>query len=195
VKVAGRRRRWFADVVTYTATGLVASALVGAALGALGRVLVPGQLGWPGLLVAVAVAGISVTRESGWVAVPLPQVRRQTRDTWARAFPSTVAAALWGLDLGLVFTTWLTFSGVWVLAVVAVLVGEPVFGASLFALHWLGRAFSVWGVPLLMRDASATPWLLDAVSKQRRSLQRTHALGVAWAVFVLVAWLAQQSLG
>lgn len=187
--MAGRKKRWLADVAAFTLAGGAVSAAVGAGLGWLGGALLPGKPHAPEILVATAVATIAIAREIGWLAVPLPQLRRQTRSVWARVFPRTLAAALWGIDLGMGFTTWLTFSGAWLLAAVAVVFGAPGFGATLFFLYWLGRALPVWLGPLLLPDASATPRLLDEVAGHHRLFHRTQALGLAWAVVVLVVWL------
>lgn len=139
---------------------------------------------------AIAVAVLAIARELGVLLVPLPQVARQTKDIWAKVFHGTLTAALWGLDLGLIFTTWLTFSGVWLLVIVTILTGESSFGATLFVLYWLGRALSVWLTPLLLQDASATSLLLGEITRQQRLFQRIHAVGLAWSVVVLIAWFA-----
>lgn len=186
--MAGRKRQWLGNVLSYTLAGGAAGVAVGAALGALGGVLLPGRLDGRRLLAAGAVAFVALARELGWLSVPLPQLRRQTRDTWAKSFPGALAAALWGLDLGLVFTTWLTFAGVWLLAAVAFLAGEPGFGAALFGLYWLGRTLSVWLAPLWLTSASATPWLLDAIAGQRQLFQRLHELGLIWSLVVFITW-------
>ncbi|MGH2559551.1 MAG: hypothetical protein ACRDJH_10835 [Thermomicrobiales bacterium] len=188
--MAGHKRQWLVDSTAYTLAGGMASALVGALLGWLGAVLLPGQIGGLGLLAAIAVAALALARELGWLAVPLPQFRRQTRDVWGKVFPRTLAAAFWGIDVGLVFTTWLTFSGMWLLLVVVILVGEPGFGAALFVVHWFGRALSVWTAPWLLRDARAIPGLVDWIAGQRRLFQRLHALGLTWAIIVLISWFA-----
>lgn len=140
---------------------------------------------------ALAVGLIAIAREVGWLSFPLPELRRQTEGVWAKLFSGTVAATLWGFDLGLVFTARLTFSGVWLLVAVAMLVGEPAFGSALFVLYWLGRALSVWIAPLLMPDADATPWVLDVIYRHYRLFQRIHVLGLVWSTVVLIVWLSK----
>lgn len=190
VKVAGRRKQWLIDVATYTLAGGVASAAVGGALGALGGTLLPARVAGHGLPVVMVVAATALARELGWHAIPLPQLARQTRDTWAKTLSSTLTAALWGLDLGLVFTTWLTFSGIWLLVAVALLAGEPTFGAALFTSHWLGRALPLWLAPSWLTDTAGVPRVLDAIGAQRQLFQRIHIVGLVWALMILVIWLA-----
>lgn len=185
VKAAAGKQQWWIAVTAYTVAGGVASAFVGVLLGSLGRTLMPGQAGDIGFLVGIAVAIVAVLRELGWLAIPVPQVRRQTQPLWAKRFPPAVSAALWGFDLGLVFTTWLTFSGVWLLVAVAIVVGEPGFAAALFVSHWLGRALAVWVVPLLKWDEHDTPRFLNGIDRQRPLFRQIHVLALVWAVIVL----------
>ena len=174
----------------YTLAGSISSTFVGGLLGWLGGVFGLDRLGGVGLLVALTVALVAVTRELGWISFRMPQLPRQTRDIWFKVFSSPVAAGLWGFDLGLVFSTWLTFSGVWLLVVIAMLGGEAGFGATLFGVYWLGRVLSVWIAPHLMPDSGATSRLMDAISGQYRLFQRIHIVGLAWVVVVFVFWLA-----
>jgi hypothetical protein len=189
-KVAGGRRRWLTNAAAYTLAGTLTSILVGGGLAGLGALLLPARVGLAGTLVALAVALVAIARESGLVAVPLPQIGRQTEGLWVKRFGDRAAAILWGLDLGLVFTTWLNFSGAWLLAVVAFLSGDPLFGAALFVAYWLGRALSVWVGPLLMESAKDTHWLLESLDEQRRVFRSVQLAGLAWSVLVLGSWIA-----
>lgn len=187
-KVAGYKKKWVVEVSVYTLAGCVTSMFVGAALGWMGRLLFPGPVGKLGLFFAITIAGIAIARELRWISFPLPQLKRQTKDFWGKVFPGTVAAMFWGLDLGLIFSTRLTFSGIWVLAAAVILVGEPAFGAALFVTYWLGRVLSVWLAPLLMPNANATPVLMDGIYRQYRLFQRIHVLGLGWLIIVFITW-------
>jgi hypothetical protein len=197
--VAEGKKQWLINVVAYTLAGGMASVFVGSALSTLGGallLLLPAlrvEAGRLGVWIAIAIATVAIAREARWISLPLPQLRRQTKQVWAILFPRTVAATLWGLDLGLIFTTRLTFSGVWLLAAVAFLNGEPVFGATLFGLYWLGRALSVWIAPLLMQDTASTPQLMDGIAGEYRLFRRVHVLGLIWSVFALFAWFTYGS--
>jgi len=89
-------------VTAYTLAGSVSSLSIGAMFTALGSVLGAARAGIYGVVASIVVAVIAMAREFGWLSIPLPQLTRQTRDTWAKAFNGTQAAALWGFDL--VFT-------------------------------------------------------------------------------------------
>lgn len=192
--MAEGKKQWLKNVAAYTLAGGLSSVFVGGVLGTFGGALLlflpalRADVGGPGVLIAIAVAVTAIAREVGWVSLPLPQLRRQTKQVWAILFPRRLAATLWGLDLGLTFTTRLTFSGVWLLAAVALLAGNPAYGATLFALYWLGRALSVWIAPLLMQDASATPQLMDRIAGEHHLFRQVHVGGLIWAVVSLFAW-------
>jgi hypothetical protein len=171
-------------------TGSVASALVGGGLGWLGGLILPGPIGQYGLLFILCFTVTAVARELNLLVFPWPQLKRQTKDIWAKIFPNPVAAALWGFDLGLIFTTWLSFSGAWLLVVVTILVGKPLFGIGLFALYWLGRALSIWLAPLWMPDATATSQLMNSIRLQRNLFHRVHVAALLWAFVVFALWLS-----
>lgn len=151
----------------------------------------PDDVGRVGATVALAVAVLALARELGYVPLPLPQIGRQTQGLWAKRYGARVSAALWGLDLGLTFTTWLGGAGAWVLAVVTFVVGEPVLGAALFVGYWLGRALPVWVGPLLMRNATDAPVLMESLEtrNQQRLFRAVHVAGVVWSVAVIAIWL------
>lgn len=189
--MAGKKQKWLLNVTAYTAAGLVSSVLVGWGLAALGRAFLPSGMSRLVVVLCLGIAALAAAREMGWISIPLPQHRRQTRDLWAKWFRSPVAAALWGFDVGLLFSTWFTLAGVWLLVAVAFLAREPWFGTLLFAVYWLGRALSVWVTPLLLEDAASTPRLLEAIEEQYGFVRRVHVLALAWALGVLTAILTQ----
>jgi hypothetical protein len=73
----------------------------------------------------------------------VPQVRRQLPEHWRRVMPMAVAAALYGVLLGIGFTTFVLSFGVWALAGVSLVVGDPALGLLLGASFGLGRALPI----------------------------------------------------
>jgi hypothetical protein len=73
----------------------------------------------------------------------IPQVRRQLPEDWRRRMPLPVAAALYGVLLGLGFTTFVLTFGVWALAAISFALGEPHLGLLLGLAFGLGRALPV----------------------------------------------------
>lgn len=189
VKEAEGKRKWVGAVASYTLAGAVSSALVGAGLGLLGQVFLSRPAGIIGTSLALAVAIATTSRELGWIRLPLPQLRRQTNGYWGKLHADYLAAALWGFDLGLIFTTWSTFSGVWVLAVLGLVSRSPALGAALFVAYWLGRALSVWLAPLMLARGRSTPTLLEALAGLLRLVRQIHVAGIVLSVAVLITML------
>lgn len=157
MKVDGLRRIWLRSVLAYTFAGLLASGLVGLVAGWLGSLIPDGSATMVALGVAVAIGVLVALREAVGRSWPVPQVRRQTPEGLRTRFSAPVAATIWGFDLGLVFSTWLTFAGPWLLLAVAVALGNPWAGAALFAGHWLARSSWLWLTPYLLTSATIGP--------------------------------------
>ena len=73
----------------------------------------------------------------------VPQVRRQVPESWRRVLPVPLAAGLYGVLLGLGFTTFILTFAVWALAAVSVALGDPQLGAVLGLAFGIGRALPV----------------------------------------------------
>jgi hypothetical protein len=185
VKVAGFRRRWLSRVFAYTMAGIVSSALVGAIIGSTGR-FASGLIRLPPDVLVAVLAGLLILVALSW-PLPLPQVRRQTNGIWEKRLGPNLAAAAWGFDIGLTFSTWRMYSGAWALLGVAVSIGEPVVGAALFSSFWLGRALSSWLSPVLVTSAQgATQAMLD-IQGDERMFRALHVVGLGLVIgFVLM---------
>jgi MFS family permease len=73
----------------------------------------------------------------------MPQVRRQLPEHWRRFMPMPVAAGLYGVLLGLGFTTFVLTFGVFALAGIAFAVGEPLVGLAVGLAFGAGRALPI----------------------------------------------------
>lgn len=185
--MANERSAWIANAIAYSLAGLVASGCLGLSLGYVG-----GAFGGPRAPIvsgttAALLCGLALGHEIGLIKFPLPQIHRQTRGTWAKIFPRIVASALWGLDIGLVFTTFVSFTGAWILAAIALVTGDPVFGAALFVCYWGGRALSVWYGPFM--SAAPVPALVQAVFSEYRTFARIHVIALLLALSGMLAWV------
>lgn len=180
-------KAWSSTLLLFTGTGAIASATVGALLAQLGHELRIGGATW--LFVALSLAVVLLARELGMAPVPLPQVPRQTNGRWTFIFPRHVAAALWGIDIGLVFATWLTFGGPWILAMLALLSGLPSQGALIFVAYWAGRAISLWLAPVFVPATNATPQVVAVIAGERRLFQLTHSFAIGLVAVALATEL------
>jgi hypothetical protein len=189
VKAAQHKRAWIRDAAAFTLAGAVTSALIGTLLGSVGHAVGLGGVGTVGVAIALSVALVAAGRELGLLPLPLPQLGRQTDGRWVH-MGRTTAAVLWGMDLGLFATTWLTFAGAWLIPVLAVLGGSPGFAVALFVTYWSGRAVSVWVAPAFMRNALDTSHMLNALTLSHRTAQLVHVAALAWAISILVVMAA-----
>lgn len=188
--VAGFRRSWLLGVVVYTMAGVLSSIILGTVLGVVGSLALPEGFWHWGMLAAAGIGALVGVREAGLVNLPMPQLKRQTPEFWRFGIPFLPTAGLWGFDLGLVFTTWITFAGPWFLAAVAVAARDPAFGATLFATHWLGRAAWVWVAPYLFVSPTAAATLADEIVQAKRLFSTAHLAGVFLGVLAAGVWLA-----
>src|SRR3954469_8457629 len=108
-------------------------ALAGAALGAGGAMA---------LGAAAVVAGAAGAAEARGLRIA-PQIRRQVPESWRRVLPVPLAAALYGVLLGLGFTTFILTFAVWALAGMSGPLGDPALGLWMGLAFGLGRALPV----------------------------------------------------
>jgi hypothetical protein len=186
VKVANQQRRWSISTMVFTASGVLTSAMVGYLLGIAGSTL-PLEARGVGLGLTGVLAMALAARELGWLSFGLPTVRRQTREIWGKSMSRLAANALWGADLGLAFTTQITYSGPWLLATLAFIGGRSDVGAAMFVVYWLGRAAAVWIAPLLIPHANNVPEVLDRIGASTPAFRAMHVLALlSWPVLLLV---------
>ena len=94
------------------------------------------------LLAAAAVAIAAALAEAAGVRIA-PQIRRQVPEHWRRVLPLPVAAAGYGVLLGLGFTTFVLTFAVWALAGVALAVGDVGTGVLVGLAFAAGRSLPV----------------------------------------------------
>jgi hypothetical protein len=120
----------------------------------------------------------------------VPQIRRQLPEHWRRVMPMPLAAALYGLLLGLGFTTFVLSFGVWALAGVSLAIGDPSTGLLLGACFGLGRAIPIVVLAPLSGSRAgirATEVLCERDSSYRRLRLGDAAALAAAAVALIVA--------
>jgi RNA polymerase sigma factor (sigma-70 family) len=133
---------------------------------------------------------LAIAREVKWSHIGVPHLRRQTRSFWAKRRGMTFGAALWGIDLGLIFTTYVAYSGAWVLLAVVVAAGDPQLGAAAFGSYWCGRALSVWIAPLLVEHRQGLLSFASEITRRRSLFRAVHVGGVCCVAAVVMSWLA-----
>jgi len=137
---AGRLRTTLVACLTFTLGALAGGVLTFGGLAALGEALGAGGTG--AAAVAAAIAVVAAVGEARGLRI-VPQVRRQVPESWRRVLPVPLAAGLYGVLLGLGFTTFILTFAVWALAAVSVALGDPALGAVLGLAFGAGRALPV----------------------------------------------------
>jgi hypothetical protein len=134
---------------TFALGALGGGAITFTALAALGSVLGGGSE-WA-LIVAATTALSCASGELRGVRI-VPQIRRQVPEPWRRTMPLPLAAGLYGILLGLGFTTFVLTLAVWALAGISVALGDVQAGLLIGLGFGAGRALPV----VLMAPGYAT---------------------------------------
>jgi hypothetical protein len=137
----GGRATTLAACLTFSVGALLGGLLTFGSLGALGG-LVHGAGGELAYGIAAAIALAAALAELRGTAI-VPQVRRQLPEHWRRLMPMPLAACLYGILLGLGFTTFVLTFGVFALAGIVFAVGEPAAGIAVGLAFGIGRALPV----------------------------------------------------
>ena len=137
---AGRLRTTLVACATFAAGALAGGVATFGGLALLGEAL--GAGGAAALAVAAAVALAAAAGEARGARI-VPQVRRQVPESWRRVLPLPLAAGLYGVLLGLGFTTFILSFAVWALAGVSVALGDPALGLLVGLGFGVGRTLPV----------------------------------------------------
>ena len=137
---AGRLRTSLLACATFAGGALAGGVATFGGLALLGRAL--GAGGAAAIAVAAAVALAAAAGEARGARI-VPQVRRQVPESWRRVLPLPLAAGLYGVLLGLGFTTFILSFAVWALAGVSVSLGDPALGLLVGLGFGVGRTLPV----------------------------------------------------
>jgi hypothetical protein len=182
----GRVRGTLAGAAAFALGALAGGVATFAGLAALG-----GQLGaGGGVAAAVAVAALLVAAAGDAAGRRIvPQVRRQVPESWRRILPLPLASGLYGVLLGLGFTTFVLSFATYALAAVCLALGDPAAGLAVGIAFGIGRALPVVLLaPLQDRDAGIRAACAMAERPGvLRGFRAAAAAGLAAAAITLVA--------
>jgi hypothetical protein len=196
----GGRRTTIAACIAFLPGALAGGLITFGSLAVLGDLL-HGAGGRTSYLVAAGIALLAAVLEARGTRI-VPQIRRQLPEHWRRVMPMPAAAALYGVLLGVGFTTFVLSFGVWALAGVSLAVGDPHLGLVLGACFGIGRAAPILALaPVAGRPAGirATELMCEHPGVYL-GLRRGDAAALAAAALVLVvvpgsAGAARSSVG
>jgi hypothetical protein len=148
-----------------------------------GLALLGAKLGAQAPFVAATVALIAAIGEARGTRI-VPQIRRQVPESWRRIMPVPLAAGLYGVLLGLGFTTFILSFAVWALAGISIALGDPTTGLLIGLGFGAGRA-----IPVIALAPSGGGRLHAAMAERPRVLRSLRAID-ALALAVTAAALA-----
>ncbi len=181
-----RRGATLAASATFAIGAMVGGVITFGGLAVLGHMAGPGAGGVrAGLGVTIAVAAAI----ADWRGVKIaPQIRRQVPERWRWSTPLPLACGLYGVLLGLAFTTFVLAFAVWALAGISFAAGDPLLGALIGVAFGLGRALPVLMMAPGFSGEGQGARLLDGMAREPRmwlGLRRLDALGLSLcAVFL-----------
>jgi hypothetical protein len=186
---SGRPR---ATLVACAAFGLgapIGGVITFGGLSALGALL---QGGGAAFGVAAAIAAVAAALDLAGVRIA-PQLRRQVPEGWRRVLPLPLAAFLYGILLGLGFTTYVLSFALPALAAISVAAADVQLGLVIGLAFGVGRALPIVVLaPLADRPFGARA--ITAMAERPRLLRGTRivdALALAGVAAVLIAAPAQ----
>lgn len=165
----------------YSLAGVITAGATGVVLGALGGWLNLTELGsWRSYGISL-LAVVLAARDLGIVEFYLPAPQCQTQKRFANNRGFNWAVVAWGAHIGLGFATRISYSGFWLIVAMAVTVGDPVYGAALLILYWLGRALSVWLAPLLLPPQIQVSGIVAALKGSRHWYHWLSGAALIWS--------------
>lgn len=138
---SGGRPTTAAALATFVPGALIGGVATFGALALLGSA-VHGAAGRTAYAVAAIIAIAAALAEARGTPI-VPQIRRQLPEHWRRIMPMPLAAGLYGILLGLGFTTFVLSFGVWALAGISFAVGSATTGIVIGLAFGAGRALPV----------------------------------------------------
>jgi hypothetical protein len=170
---------------TFAAGALAGAVVTFGGLALLGRALGAGH----GAAVAVAAALLlaAAAGDAGGRRI-VPQIRRQVPESWRRVLPVALASALYGVLLGLGFTTFVLSFAVYALAAACVVLGDPTIGLVVGLAFAAGRIVPVIVLAPLQETARGID--IAAAMAERplvlRTIRAAGALALSVAAVALV---------
>jgi hypothetical protein len=185
----GRRWTTIAACATFAPGAVLGGVVTFGLLAALGEAT-HGAEARVAYLIAAAIAVAAAIAEARGTRI-VPQIRRQLPERWRWSMPLPLAAGLYGILLGLGFTTFVLSFGVWALAGISVALGDPTSGLVIGTAFGVGRAIPV----LAVAPAVDTPFATRCIElmAERPSIYRLFRLGDALTLGLVAIALASTS--
>jgi hypothetical protein len=180
-----RRSVMIFATATFTIGALAGGAITFGGLSLLGELLGHGAAGLRDALAGAVALAAAFADWRGWKIAP--QIRRQVPERWRWIMPLPLACGLYGLLLGLGFTTFVLSFAVWALAGISFAADSAIFGVVVGVAFGIGRALPVmWIAPRLGTERGEQA--LERLALEPRmwlGLRRLDAIGLGACAVVL----------
>jgi hypothetical protein len=181
-----RRAATLAASTTFALGAVIGGAVTFGGLALVGRLVAPGAGGLrDGIGASLALAAAI----ADWRGVKIaPQIRRQVPERWRWRAPLALACGLYGILLGLAFTTFVLTFAVWALAGISFAAGDPALGVLVGVAFGLGRALPVLVMAPSLNGGGGRR--LDGMASEPRmwlGLRRLDAIGLSMCALFLSA--------
>jgi hypothetical protein len=181
-----RRRTTIAACATFAPGAVIGGAATFGLLAVLGAAA-HGAAGRAAYLVAAVIALAAAVAEARGLRIA-PQIRRQLPEGWRWTMPLPLASGLYGVLLGLGFTTFVLSFGVWALAGISLALGDPGAGLVIGVAFGVGRAIPVLLVAPIV-DTRLGVRCIELMA-ERPALYRAFRFGDALTLGIVAAALA-----
>jgi hypothetical protein len=182
-----RRGVTAAACATFAAGAVLGGALTFGGLAFAGSLIPRHGTGVRDALGVVLVLGAAV---ADWRGLQIaPQIRRQVPERWRWTMPLSLASGLFGLLLGLGFTTFVLAFAVWALAGLSFIAGSTGLGLLIGLAFGLGRALPVILIAPRLRGGRGMR-ALEGMAREPRlwlGLRRLDAIGLAFCALLLTS--------
>jgi hypothetical protein len=179
-----RRAATLAASTTFALGAVIGGAVTFGGLALVGHLVDPHAGGLrDGVGAAIAIAAAI----ADWRGVKIaPQIRRQVPERWRWRTPLALACGLYGILLGLAFTTFVLTFAVWALAGISFAAGDPALGVIVGVAFGLGRALPVLAMAPSLNSGGGER--LDGMASEPRmwlGLRRLDAIGLSLCALFL----------
>jgi hypothetical protein len=193
--ICADRRRIALSCTTFAFGALAGGAATFGLLAAAGAAL--HAVGGGAVAVTAPVLAVAAALGEARGAAIAPQIRRQVPEHWRRVLPLPLAAALYGVLLGLGFTTFVLTFAVWALAGVTFALGRVELGLAVGISFGLGRALPIVVLAPLERTRIGIR-LVNAMAQRPallRAIRLVDALALLLAAATIVVTQATAATG
>jgi hypothetical protein len=182
--IGSPRRRVLLSCATFGVGACVGGVATFGALASAGNLLSGAAATTVAAVIALTAAGVEAR------GAPIaPQIRRQVPEAWRRTLPLPVATALYGVLLGLGFTTYVLTFAVWALGGLVFALGDPSTGITVGLAFGIGRALPIIVIAPLVHRPSGSAALRTMAERPGilRGARIVDATAIALAAVLLLA--------